>query len=353
MSRFAMEPDIIDLATQLGLGGAADPVVAILDSCRRRIDRWVAEVGGISSIERLEALVAGKLQMFFEEIRSEADFARIKDVYAAGKRDAVFAAMKMKFEDEGNPTYGALVRRKNVADDAPDRYVAVIDCRGDKLHRRFFTRWHEIAHRLTTHADLDEPVYRSEHDPLEQMMDRVASHVGFYEPLFGPAFDREMVGRSKLTFEVVELIRRRAFPEASFQSALVACHRRLAEPAVYLEASEAFKAEDRREINRGRQWLIEDLRPVPELRAVKVFPNDAAKLKGLFIIPKMRIPESSQVHRIFCDDTLASGVTSENLGQWEHSGGKRLADQDVWVEARKARDRVIALVQAIPVGTDL
>ena len=61
--------------------------------------------------------------------------------------------------------------------------MAVIDCRGGKLARRFFTRWHEIAHRLTTHADRgdEEPAYRSEHDPIERMMDEIAGHVGFYE----------------------------------------------------------------------------------------------------------------------------------------------------------------------------
>ena len=68
----------------------------------------------------------------------------------------MFATMRIKFDDSENPTYGALVRRKNTTPDDLDRWVAVIDCRGDKLARRFFTRWHEIAHRLTTHADQDE-----------------------------------------------------------------------------------------------------------------------------------------------------------------------------------------------------
>ena len=107
----------------------------------------------MTTIGQLEALVTQRLQMVFEEIRSDADFDRITDQYARGKKDSVFAAMRTKFDDADNPTFGALVKRKNVGDDAPDRFVAVIDCRGSKLARRFFTRWHEIAHRLTTHAD--------------------------------------------------------------------------------------------------------------------------------------------------------------------------------------------------------
>ncbi len=245
--------------------------------------------------------------------------------YAAGTWDSIFATLRMRFEDEKNPTYGALICRKSAADDAPDRYVAVIDCRGDKLSRRFFTRWHEIAHRLTTHADMPEPVYRSENDPIERMMDRVASHVGFYEPLFGPAFDREMDGRPRLSFEVVDLIRRRAFTDASFQSTLFACHRRLAQPAVYIEASEELKVEDKREINRGRQWLFEDLRPVSQLRAVKVVQNDAAKLKGLFIAPNMRIPESSLIHLHPATTVWRRRSRTKNLsGDGSIPGGKRL-----------------------------
>ena len=176
MTRLDAAPEILALAAELGVSAAA-PVDGILDSCRSRIDRWVAEARGVTTIGQLEALVTQRLQMVFEEIRSDADFARITDLYARAKKDPVFATMRFRFDDAENPTFGALVRR-NVGDDAPDRFVAVIDCRGSKLARRFFTRWHEIAHRLTTHADegATEPAYRSEHDPIERMMDEIAGH---------------------------------------------------------------------------------------------------------------------------------------------------------------------------------
>jgi hypothetical protein len=34
---------------------------------------------------------------------------------------------------------------------------------------------------MTTDADLDEPAYRSEHDPIERLMDEIAGHEG-HEP---------------------------------------------------------------------------------------------------------------------------------------------------------------------------
>src|SRR5208337_4775857 len=150
---------------------------------------------------------------------------RIKQVYALGKREFVFATMRLKFDDPGNPTYGVLIRRSNAEADAPDRYVAVIDCRGRKLARRFFTRWHEIAHRLTTHADSGEPVYRSEHDPVGRLMDAIAGHIGFYGPLFEPVFVAAHSGKELLTFETVEAVVREGFPDASIQATLFACCR--------------------------------------------------------------------------------------------------------------------------------
>jgi hypothetical protein len=329
----------------LGVGATDDPVVAILDLCRIQIDRWVAQAGGVGSIDDLERLVTEKVQMVFEEIRDDSDFDRLKQVYAVEKREFVFATMRHKFDDPGNPTYGALVRRKNAVADAPDRYVAVIDCRGDKLARRSFTRWHEIAHRLTTDVDPNKPVYRSEHDPIEQMMDRIASYIGFYEPLLRPTFHREVSEGRRLSFDAVEKIRREAFPEASFQSTLFACHRQYGEAAVYVEATPSLKVGDSREIKQGAQWLFDDLKPVPQLRAVMVVQNEVARQRGLFIAPNMRVPESSLIHRVYIDESVKDREAIENLGDWEHSGGKRLANEEVRVEAKRMRDRVIALVQ--------
>lgn len=211
MTRWDQAPEIFSLADELGVGGAA-PVNGILDYCHRRIDAWVTEAGGVPNIDALESLVTQKLQMVFEEIRTDDDWERIKEVYARGKKEFVFGAIRTKFDDDHNLTYGALVQRRNATASDADRFVAVIDCRGNKLARRFFTRWHEIAHRLTTHADMPEPVYRSEHDPIERMMDEIAGHVGFYDPIFRPAYQQAIQGQPHLKFGTIETIISGAFP---------------------------------------------------------------------------------------------------------------------------------------------
>ena len=281
MTRLDAAPEILDLAEQLGVGGAA-PVDGILDFCRRRIDRWVAEARGVTTIGQLEALVTQRLQMVFEEIRSDADFDRIKEQYARSKKDPVFATMRFRFDDAENPTFGALVKR-NVGDDAPDRFVAVIDCRGTKLARRFFTRWHEIAHRLTTHADkgATEPAYRSEHDPIERMMDEIAGYVGFYGPFFEPVFREAHAGKTLLTFATVKVVLDGGFPEASFQATLNACAKRLPTPVVYLEAALGHKAVVKREIEDDSPRLFAFEEPPPELRAVRAVANEAGRPRSL------------------------------------------------------------------------
>lgn len=341
MSRLEHAAEVADLAADLGLDGAADPVDAILHHCRTRIDRWVAEAGGVAKIAALEALVIRKLQMVFEEVWSDADFDRITEKYARGKKDPVFATMRLKFDDPDNPTYGALVKRRNAALDAPDRYVAVIDCRGYKALRRFFTRWHEIAHRLTT--DADEPQYRSEHDPIERLMDEIAGHVGFYGPLFDPVFKEAQAGKALLTFQMVQAVQDGGFPEASFQATLNSCAKRLPTPVVYLEAMMAHKKEVKRRLQTPS--MFGDDRQHGELRAVKVIPNVAAQEERFTIPTNMRVPEASVIHRLFLE-TASNGPCQEDLCWWE-SQGRKLEGRAVAVEARSVADRVIAIVQPV------
>jgi hypothetical protein len=347
MSRRDRASEVADLAATLGLGGAADPVDAILRHCRTRLDRWVADAGGVRDIRQLEALVTRKLQMVFEEVRSDADFDRIKEQYARAKKDPVFATMRLKFEDGDNPTYGALVQRKNVGPDAPDRYVAVIDCRGYKALRRFFTRWHEIAHRMTTDADFDEPEYRSEHDPIERLMDEIAGHIGYYGPLFDPVFQAAHGGKALLTFETVQDVIYGGFSEASFQATLNACARNLPTPVIYLEAGLGHKAVVKREIEDDSPRLFAFEEPPPELRAVRVVANEAAQGEKFVIPQNMRVPGSSVIRSLFEADGERDAASREDLGDWSDSKGKRLEGRAVAVEARRVADRVIAIVQPV------
>lgn len=338
MSRLDQEQDVIDLADELGLEG--NPVDAIIGFCQQKIVRWNNEAGPVETIAKLETVVAANLNLVFEEFFSDEELSDAIRKYTSDG-EAAFAALGFLFDDG---TFGTMMERRNVAHDAPDRFVAFIDCRGDKAARRFFTRWHEIAHLLVLEKELTEPVHRSTDAPLERLMDEIAGHVGFFDQLFQPLLAK-LHTDTHLSFEVIEAIREAFCPEASFQSTMFACHRRVATPLVYLEAAMGFKKDEERQLNSKQQSLFEVEQPVAKLRILTVVPNGKAKKEKMYVTKKMRVPASSIVQQAYLGDSEQGVSGYENLSSWEHSSGTCLADVDVYIEARRVADRVIAIIQ--------
>ena len=59
----------------------------------------------------------------------------------------------------------------------------------------------------------------------------------------------------------------------------------------------------------------------------------------------MRVPEASVIHKLHSGATAEQASGEENLGSWEFSDGSSLPDCEVWVDARKAGNRIIAILQ--------
>ena len=340
MSRLDQEHDVVALARELGLRG--DPVEAVVRFCEEKIGCWAEDFGGVETVAALEQLVADHLQLVFEEVCSDDDLERIIAKYVA-LGEYVFATLH---DELGPMTFGLTVKRKRCGPELGDKYIAVIDCRGEKATRRFFTRWHEIAHLLVLEKELDAPVRRSLHDPIERLMDEIAGRVGFYEPLFGLVFARER-RKPLLEFRTVEAIRNAYSDKASFQATLFACQRRMSTPVMYVEAEMKYKAEEERRLrSEQRKFLADDL-PVAKLRVGLAVSNRAASNEGFRIMPNMRVPEGAVIHKLHSDASAAEASGSENLGAWAFSDGSSLPDCQVWVDARKVGERIIAIVQPV------
>jgi hypothetical protein len=246
------EDEVRSLAEDLGLhpgdGTPASIGQAIVDDCRRQVDAWVSQLGSVKSINQLESLVSERLQMVTEEISDDRDFDRLTEIYARQKRDPIFAVLRDHFDDVDNPIYGALIRRRKATLQDGDRFVAVVDCRGTKRRRGFFTRWHEIAHRLTTHSErrieqhatpelLGIPVFRQEDDPIERLMDDIAGELGFYHRLFLPALELLTDRDRGVTWQTIDSLRDIHFPSASFHATLTSAVLRSTRPLAFLECS--------------------------------------------------------------------------------------------------------------------
>ncbi len=338
---------VVQLAQRLTEGGWDGAVESILAFCRRTVDAWVRAEGDVQSVQDLEELVCRHLDLQIEEFRQDAELAAVVRNHV-GQGDVVFASLPALFDDE---TFATLIRRRDgVAGNGP-RYVAVIDGRGPKAHRMWFSRWHEIAHLLTLNAPTEaQPVHRSTSglSGVERLMDLIAADLGFFEPLFEPVFKKEITACGRLDFAGVDRVRSRHTREASLQATTIACLKRWPKPAVLIDAGLALTAVESRQFD---EETIPARRPQPKLRVLKAVGNEAAREVGLQRVRNMRVPESSVLHRAFFSlEPITPGTTwleAEDLGQWQRSSGTRLPSCPVKVEARSGRRHIEALIQVL------
>ena len=342
------EPKIIGMANSLDLDLEC-PADAIRKYCREKVLKFLRRAGRISNINELQKLICKRLNLTVHEIWSDADLIAIASQYRDEGEIAVFAGATTQLKPD---TFGVLMQFERRGRNGRARYVAFIDCRGDKHLRRVFTLWHEIAHCLTAKNQLALPLRRTtvemiNKDPEEKLTDLVAGDFAFYEPLFVPILKDECASANRLTFRAVERIRDRFNPDASFASTLNACLARSDSPIILIEAGLALKKAEQTRIANGTA-LSSDFEP--KLRVLSSVSNEAARIGFPHVPKQMRVPESSIIARTFTTydvlDILGSGLVHENLVCWTTSNGDGLPNVDVVVEARKVGDRVLALISA-------
>ena len=346
MSSLDQQSEVIQLADELGVDWRTQPVNNIIRFCQEKLGRWVADAGCVTTIADLEQLVCTKLRLIFEEVWVDADLDQIIRKYVA-RGEPVFATLRDEFDDQ---TFATLIQSRSVAPEAPDQYVAIIDCRGPKATRRFFTRWHEIAHMLTLTRQLQFHFHRSTSDrcPVEKLMDAIAGEVGFYDPIFAPALNVEAQTGRGLSFEGVEAIRSRFCSDASLQATLFAAVKRFPTAVVYVEAGLGYKKQEEAMRRSNQLDLIPSATPEAKLRVLQVSANDAARKGGYRIDRNMQVPGGSMLARRFDskEDTVSVPVEGvESLDDWRHSDGTPVGTGNIRVEARLQGERVIALIQ--------
>ncbi len=347
MKSISSDPLILAMANGLKLA-PGDPVQQILVFCRDRIRGWMRKYKSTQSILDLERIVCEELNLTIREIWRDEDLDDlITEHVEAG--DPAFALLRADLDEN---TFATLMQCRQFNPKAPAAYVAVIDCRGEKRHRRFFTRWHEIAHLLTLYTQLELPFHRStnEKNATEQMMDLIAGEVGFLEELFSPLLENEFGKFGRPTFEGVDNVRNCFCSDASFQATLNACVNKARRPTVLLELGLGYKRSELRELQEATSSCSRKrikTNPVPKLRVLNVLPNAAARQFGLQVHKNMRVPERSVLTKLFksqAQPDFESSEAVEKLGGWTTSTGEALPDFQVHVEAIRIQGKVLALV---------
>lgn len=332
--RLRSDPQVWRLAVDLGLRPTADPVADIRAFCRKRL-RAVLREFRCSTLRELLDTATAHLDTLFVEIRSDEQLAQVKREYVA-KGEVVFATL----DKELGPETFAITFRRRRALPGERSFVSVIDGRGEKAWRAYFSKWHELAHLLTltdqarlsfcrTHSDPER------RDPEEALMDVLAGDAGFFLDLVTPH------ATGPLTFDGVASLREQLCPEASDQASLIGFVRAWPQPVLLLRAQPALKKAE--EAGRAQASFAFRTPPSPALRAVQVTANDPATAAGLSIPLNMRVPEKSVIYRVFSGSEQI-GEADEDLSWWTSSDGGRLSEFPVDVTARRKGDHIQVLL---------
>ena len=326
---------IWEIASALRLPSNGSPADAILKHCNDRAETMLVDFPECTTPVALLEVMAATLGTSFEEVHSGEELLALQTLYVlAGELG--FASLDKELRGD---VYGVTYRRMTSC--AGERaFVSVIDCRGSKALRSYFTKWHEIGHLLIL-TDDQRSTYRRTHghgtskDPEETLVDVIAAHMGFL-----PRFLLPEIG-ADVTFAEVDRIRLELYPDASFQASAIAYAKNHHLPCLLLEAKQALKKDEEADLLQGSFGFY--VPPTPKLRVQMAVFSNVAKGRGLYIPKNYRVPESSIIYQVHTgQEDYAVGL--ECLSLWESSDGKRLGALPVHIEARKFFHSVLALL---------
>jgi hypothetical protein len=328
-------PQIWKLAADLGINPESDPVTAILRFCNKKVQR-VAREFKCATLDQLLGAVAAALGTTFVEIHSDNDLLELQRQYLASDERAFATLTTDLSADVLAITYKLLNKKK-----WQRPYVSVIDCRGEKNGRAYYSKWHELAHLLTLTDQLRLSFARTHaqtgqvRDPEEALMEVIAGRFGFWHEMLVPH------AQGEISFEAVERIRMQHCPQASGQASLIGIANAWPSPCILIYAGLGLKKRDRDALPQGTFGFSHT--PSPELRALKVQANELARESSLTIFPNMRIPSRSVIYKVFSGESVEAEAI-ENLAWWSISDGTALTAQRVRVKARRSGAGVQALV---------
>lgn len=326
-------------AERLGLpshGPAADG--AIVDYCRRQISLLTAEHGIPATMEELLDKVATCLDVEFVEIHSDEDLANLIHRISLEVEPAL-ARVETEFGDDTD----AITIRRLSPQPWDRRYLSVINCRAWHFSRRFFTKWHELAHRLIEGEQLAlafRQTAAERKEPGEILVDKVAGELAFFPDIVSvPA--HEVIRDLGVTFESVEKLRHLVAPEASRQATALALIRYARNPAWYLRCAVSLKPSESRAALRlnGRAKLV------PKLRVTEVSPNLEAIRLGIRIYQWMRVPEGGLASLAYQSGLDQTGT--ECLEEWATSIGGPIGYGQLSVDAQVLGDEVYVLASIV------
>ena len=328
-------PVIWKLAKDLGIKSITDPVNNILNFCDKKVISFLREFPECRTLSEFLEVVAAKVGTKIVEVRSDRELDSMQKEYIE-KGEAIFATLN---EELRGQVFGITLRLRK-REPWENEFISIIDCRGEKATRSYFTKWHEIAHLLALTDQQRLQFHRTqhkspEHDPEEAMIDIIAGKFGFYEAFINKH------ARGDASFEIIEDLCSELCAESSYQAALIGFIKAWPKSCLLLYCEPSLKKGEQALVDQGLFDFANP--PTPCLRAVKVTPSIPATEMSFRIHQNMRVPESSIIYSVF-NGELDCAEAKENLSSWETSSGSCLPDCEIKVKAKKHGGGVYAII---------
>lgn len=300
----------------------------VVNACVRQVQP-IIDTHAERTGEEISAVIARHLGIRFEEVRTPADIRALEHKYLHEQRELGFGQLADEMAD---PTVDALLFERHRAEpEASDRWVAVLNVQETEA-RAYWSRWHEILHRLAEPPQRRMKFFRhrtDQVDRLEQIIDQGAAELAFPKSAYGTRV--APLGNHELTWGLVKLVQHQFAPTSSLLSAAKAFIRFWPHAAFLLTAT----------LKTSKQ------RPnlAPALRINVAGFNSAAERSGVHFIPNMRVPESSPIAQTFTSALELSAL--ENLETWVTSCGTGLSNRRVLTSGVRLGSVVYGIVSLV------
>ena len=339
MRKGSYELELRRVAEELRLSSAGNFEDMIVQHCLARLRAWVAAHGTPPTLSDLANGFAASLDLQITEVRTEDEIdALLGEVTPVQK--AVIGDLKAEF---GGDTDAITVRR---LDPKPwhREYWAIINCHRWHDYRRYWSKWHEIVHRLLDGQQLAFAFRRTRQnrpEPGEALVDRVAATLAFFPDMFEPVVKEEYTQEGRFTFDVIDRVRQRIAPDASREATANACLRYVPSPVWFLQCHMGLKASEMRRLNNPQMSFFPEEPPKDKLRVRNGSSSPWAEDLGIRFHPNMRVPESSIVTLGFDDELGEPKQGTEALDAWATSSGGPIGYGEIHLEAIKISDEEV------------
>jgi len=315
------DPKVQIVARRLGVRVRKGLRFAIQDAAEARVRGWMNEFSlEPSSLSDVHLTTLNRLRLKVHQVKSDRDFHRIGSRL---RTEMPNLPQQLELEFGERDTEALLMRRRSGS--RSGRYVAVIDARGDRVHRAWYAERHEASHLLIEDPSTDH-VWRRSGDsaPIERVVDAVAARVGFWPDLVRPLVQAADGGDDGL-LKAFGGLRQEVAPDASMEASFRAFARYLEYPALLLYCDLGARKGEQSKGAAASSYA---------LRVRSVVWSSTAASHNLFIPHNYRIPKHSVIHEAGRAGPGKVFIQDDRLGRWTSSGGRRLADVPVQVEAR-------------------